>query len=288
VPITRRQILAATLAASAWRSQAYAATDGQAVFWRVEKPGRSENFLFGYVRIAASRARDIVRDGKKLVDQTERFIVNVPNINMPEAKAENLTPIWKVLSKPVADELRPILSGLSEIETIPGLMAILFLMGEGQTPVSPEHPTVGDEIARYAHSLGRELTSILSEEEMLLHWRPPDLAAVNRQVDEQSIAFLLELRRRVGPIGAHLEQLYSARRGDEISRINDEMDRAGIPMLRESLDSLEGALLDRLERLLYLPDAPGAFVALSLDMIIRKPDVLAWLRDDGYTVTPVS
>jgi hypothetical protein len=124
-----------------------------------------------------------------------------------------LPPIWKSIGRPVADDLRSALAGLPDgvpVEELSGFEVSWLLMGEGQTP---PNPYLADALARHSRSRGRPVAFLITEKEIREQfWRPRDPVALNNTIDEPKIAFLLDVRRRVGPIGAHLEQLYRARR----------------------------------------------------------------------------
>jgi hypothetical protein len=294
MPITRRQLLATVaLTASAWEPSVYAADRDQAVFWRVSMPSRKAHVLFGAVRIAASVVPEIVRDGKRLIDETQRVVVGVPNFQMPalDLPRRTLPPIWKSIGQPVADDLRSVLAGLPDgipTEELSGFEVSWLLMGEGQT--SPD-PYLADVLARHSRLRGRPVAFLISEKEMREQfWRPPDIAALNRLIDEPKIAYLLDLRRRVGPIGAHLEQLYRARRGEEIYRFTADIVRQGIPDLSTFFeeDGSRELAFDRLVGLLDSADAPASFVVLGLGLLTGDKGVLAKLRARGFTVTPIA
>jgi hypothetical protein len=292
--ITRRQLLATVaLTASAWEPGVYAADRDQAVFWRVSMPGRKAHVLFGAVRIAATVVPDIVGDGKRLIDETERIVVGVPNFEMTawDLPRGTLPPIWKSIGRPVADDLRSALAGLPDgvpVEELSGFEVSWLLMGEGQTP---PNPYLADALARHSRSRGRPVAFLITEKEIREQfWRPRDPVALNNTIDEPKIAFLLDVRRRVGPIGAHLEQLYRARRGEEIYRFTAEIANQGIPDPSAFIEEEEAGALafDRLLGLLDSTDAPTAFVVLPIGMLTGETGMLPRLRARGCTVTPIA
>jgi hypothetical protein len=294
MPVTRRQLLAAAalIASAAWKSRAYSASQEQAVFWRASKPGRSANVLFGYARIDASLVPEIVSDGERLIDETQRVVVAVPNFQVTvwDVPRGTLPPIWKSISQPVADELRSALAGLPDdapVEELSGIEVSWFLMGEGQT--APD-PYLGDVLARHSRSRGRSVAFLLTEQEIREQfWLQRDPVVWNNAIDEPKIAYLLDLRRRVGPIGAHLEQLYRERRGEEIHRFSAEIVKEGIPDPTMFIDQEKAAGLafERLLGLLEPAGAPASFVVLPIGMLTGETGMLARLRASGYTVTPI-
>ncbi|WP_394887615.1 hypothetical protein ACG873_22045 [Mesorhizobium sp. AaZ16] len=293
MPITRRQFLAvAALTVSVREPRAYAADQEQAVFWRAAMPGRNANVLFGYARIDASLVPDIVSDGKRLIDETQRIIAAFPNVEMTawDLPRRTLPPIWKSISRPVADELRAALAGLPDgvpIEELSGIEVSWLLMGEGQTP---PNPYLGDVLARHSRSRGRPVAFLITEKEIREQfWLPRDPIVLNDTIDEPKIAFLLDVRRRVGPIGAHLEQLYRARRGEEIYRFTAEIANQGIPDPSTFIEEEKAGALafDRLLGLLDSTDAPTAFVVLPIGILTGETGILPRLRARGCTVTPI-
>ncbi len=200
MPITRRQFLAiAALTVSAREPAAYAADRERAVFWHAAMPGRNANVLFGYARIDASLVPDIVSDGKRLIDETQRIVAAFPNVEMTawDLPRRTLPPIWKSIRQPVADELRAALAGLPDgvpIEELSGIEVSWLLMDEGQTP---PNPYLGDVLARHSRSRGRPVAFLITEKEIREQfWRPRDPIVLNDTIDEPKIAFLLDAPAR--------------------------------------------------------------------------------------------
>lgn len=248
--------------------------------------------LFGYAYISASAVPEIVEEGKKLVEQTQAFVSDVPNIELPTFNLEHkdATPILSILSRPAADELRSALADFLDdsvsIEKLPGLAVSAFLLEEG---ASSEPPPLGGVLADHAGFLGRPGAELISEEEFRQRiFHPPDIVTQNQLIGEPEIAFLLDLRQRVGPIGAHLDQLYRGRRIAELMQLTAEVDRRRLSPLTDFMNEAmyRHMLLGRLTSFLGLADAP-IFVALPIKVLPGPGGILSLLRARGSTLTPV-
>src|SRR5262249_32669764 len=80
--------------------------------------------------------------------------------------------------------------------------------------------------------------TVLLEASDVEHLRKPiDFARINQSVDGTTIEFLLDARRRVGPIGAYCERLYRERRGEELERFAKSMSDHGVPESQTYLDA---------------------------------------------------
>jgi hypothetical protein len=291
--IDRRKLLVlTTLTAlgSQWR-RAAAADDERSLFWRVTF-GNSSGILFGYERIAATLVPDIVKDGFRFIDGTKSMIEDLsPVVKFPPLHMDlnDATPLSKIVSQQTDDELQGIYAKnpqLAKMALASGLAVTLLLMGEGQTP---PNPSAGGTILEHGKTLNRPTTILVTDAEAQGLWNPPDLAALNKSIDEPKIRYLLDLRKQVGPIGAHLETLYRERRGEEISRFTADIRAHGIVSFASFLpaDRIRPLLLDRLEKTMAAGTV-DAFVLLPLGLLTGKDGILAALRVKGNTVTAVA
>ncbi|MGO8190111.1 hypothetical protein AB9F38_36050, partial [Rhizobium leguminosarum] len=66
-----------------------------------------------------------------------------------------------------------------------------------------------------------------------------------------SITYLLELRRRIGPIGAHFYELYKSLKSAEIARLGEEITSRGIVTPTDLIDAdkLRALLIERIANL---------------------------------------
>lgn len=292
--IDRRKLLA-LMAATAVVSPraAYAADDEHALFWRV-KVGDNSGILFGYERIAALRVPDVVKDGDRFIDETKGVLQDLsPVVKFPPIQIDRkqVVPLSKTLSKPVLNELRDVFAKVPQIGEMTNLLSgfetTTLLMGEGQTPSTP---SVGGVIADHARTLTRPTTQLISDTEAQSLWNPPDIVALNKSIDESTIKYLLDLRRQVGPIGAHLEKLYLDRKGEEINRFTADIRKHGIvsPSSFLSEEKMRPLLFDSLVKNLSANAAGSAFVFLPLGLLTGADGLLAKLRAAGHTVTAVA
>jgi hypothetical protein len=198
---------------------------------------------------------------------------------------KDVFPIWKVLGKPVAEELRAVmlLSRSSQIgplaEKLNGIEVCLLLMSEGQINSTASVPSPGGLMVDHARDLGRPTTALMQDAEVRKFWNPPDAVAVTRTIDESTIGYLLELRRAVGPIGAYQDRLYRERRGEEIVQFGEAL--ASHRLLNifgfVEVPGVRQVLLDRLVQLLAEKDAPTSFVFLPIDSLAGEDGTLTKL-----------
>lgn len=292
--IDRRQLLAlASVTAVGWNFKAFAAEDQPALFWRVNV-GKNSAILYGYERVAASVAPDVVKDGDRFIDDTKSMILDLsPVVKFPPIQVErnNTTPFSNAVSKETLVELRDAFAKIPPIAAMTDLLSgfeiTSLLMGEGQTP-SPA--SVGGVIAEHGRALNRPVALLVSDAEAQGLWNPPDIAALNKSIDEAKVRYLLDLRKQVGPIGAHLEKLYVARQGEEINRFTAEIRKHGIvsPSSFLTEDRMRALLLDRLVTALSASDAVAAFALLPLGLLTGADGLLAKLRAGGNAVTALA
>jgi hypothetical protein len=224
----RRQVMLSLFAATAFGRPDWASADeDRALFWRIKTRDNRSGIIFGYGRIAASLAPDIVEDGERVVEQTSRVVLDMNSFNFPPANVGKQPPLLPRLSPAVAAELRQVLGDKAgPLETATGFFVGFLLMAEGQISATP---SVGDVIINRAIALRRPITALLSEDEVKHLARPVDWAALNEAVDEKMITFLLDLRKQVGPIGTHSDTLYRTRKSAELYRFSASLAEHGVP-----------------------------------------------------------
>lgn len=292
--IDRRQLLAlASMTAIGWNFKAHAADDQPALFWRVNV-GKGSAILYGYERIAAAVVPDIVKDGDRFIDETKSVIQDLsPVVKFPAIQIERKStiPLSNTISKQTLAELHGVFARTPQIgsmtDLLSGFEVTSLLMGEGQTPSTP---SAGGTIAEHGKALNRPVALLITDAEAQGLWNPPDIAALNKSIDEAKIRYLLDLRGQVGPIGAHLEKLYFARQGEEINRFTAEIRKHGIPSPSSFLseDRMRELLFDRLVTELSAQDAVAAFALLPLGVLTGAEGLLAKLRAGGHAVTAVA
>lgn len=291
--VTRRKALGLALAAASTTVlPAWAASDDRAVFWQFGS-GNSASTIFGYERVAASLAPDIVAEGEKRA-AGKRLIQDFPaTVTLPPMKIDpSLPPVVGKLDAKTAAAFRAVVQQsfarlAPTVDRMPGIEATILLMGEGQTP---SNPTVGGTIAERARQAGRPVTVLISDTELKGMVMPPNLPALDKRIGQDTIAYMLDLRAKGGPIGRQFEQLYVARRGADILNLSTELSRRGVfnPNQMLQSDGIKYLLGSRLEAVLKGKDAAAAaFVLLPIEMLVGDAGVLAALRKRGNTVSAV-
>jgi hypothetical protein len=296
-PLTRRQTLWLTIAAfSSSALPAQAADDGRALFWQLDPPGSgARSVIFGYVRIAAALVPEIVDEGTKKAAAATRVIQDFhATVKMPSMQLgrEETTPIIEKLDGKTGAAFRAVIGKgfpklAATVDRMTGIEATMLLMFEGQTP---SNPTVGGTIVEGAAQAGRPATVLVADDELRTLFVPPDLASLDKAIGEETIAYMLQLRERTGPIGHHFEQLYQSREGGEIRRISDDLRKRGVfssGQLFES-DKVKALLIERMEAVLDGKNATSAFILLPLGTLLGDDGVLAVLRKRGHSVTPIA
>jgi len=265
-----------------------AANEDSSLFWRAKFPSQ-DLVLFGYLRVRADFFPEITAEGKRLIDQSKLVLIDMnPSLTLSTTKFKNsdLKPVFPGLAKPHQDELKTILStspARNTIEKISGFEASLLLLSEGQHFFGPDAPSIGLELANYGLSIGRAVKTLVSDGEMRSMQKPLTLEIVN-SVGPDSIAYLLDLRRRVGPIGGYLDELYKARKSAEIAILGEEIAAKGIFTPTDFMDA------DRIralfvERIANLPAGTNAFAILPIGLLSGPYSLLAELRSRGAEVT---
>jgi hypothetical protein len=290
--INRRTVLLAAGALLLSR-HARAADPETALFWSVTPSGRKGAVLFGYERIAPQLAPDLVKDGDAFVDACTRVVLDMPQairfptvgLGRPEIK-----PILQVVSPATADRLRIFLlatPAAAFVDRISGIEAMTLLMSEGQHVANS---TVAGIIVDYARSAAKPMDQLVSEQEMQSAWHPPDLARLNNGIGDDQIAYLLDLRNKVGPIGGHLEQLYRQRKGEEIARVTAELIGHGMisPSKFIHTDRVQGLMLDRAMAMLTAEADETRFMLFPLGILTGASGMLAAFKAKGAAVEPLA
>ena len=253
--------------------------------------GASASTIFGYARIAASLVSDIVDEGTKRAAAARRVIQDFPpSVRLPPMKIDpSLPPIVGKLDAKTADAFRGIVQQsfaqlVPTIGKMPGIEATMLLMAEGQTP---PNPTVGGTIAEHALHQGRPSTILISDAELRGMVLPPNWTVLDKRIGQDTIAYMLDLRAKGGPIGRQFEQLYAARRGGEIHSLAAGLSKRGAfsPAQALASDMIMAILAGRVEAALKGEEAASAFVLLPLDALLGEGGIVAALRKRGNRVT---
>src|SRR5262249_59686207 len=105
------------------------------------------------------------------------------------------------------------------------------------------------------------------------------------------IAFMLDVRRQVGPIGKHCEDLYRGRRPEELHAFARSMSEHGVPESQVFFEgeTLRELLLARLTAALSSqPAAEPAFCFLPIGVITGPDGLLATSRRRGISASAVA
>jgi hypothetical protein len=295
--LTRRRalglVLAASSAAGLRAGAAGEVSDDRALFWEFGS-GASASTIFGYSHIAASLVSDIVDDGTKRAAAAKLVIQDFPSrVMLPAIKIDpSLQPVVDRLDAKTASAFRTVVQQsfaqlAPTVDKMPGIQASMLLMAEGSTP---PNPTVGGTIVEGALKLGRPSTVLISDAELRSMASSPNLTAFDKRVSQDSIARLLDLRAKGGPIGRQFEQLYAARRGGDIHNLFAELTKRGVFIPSQILngDAIKYLLGSRLEAVLKKDAAASAFVLMPLDALVGDDGIIAALRKGGNSVTAVA
>lgn len=293
MPLTRRQFaaLAGMLCMPGiGRAQNTPPDDGKGVFWRA-KFVTHEAVLFGYARIRASFVPEMTEEGKRLVDRADLVLVDMnPALTLPTVKFRNtdIKPVFPGLAQPYQDEFRTVLGRAfpkARLEAMSAFEAALLLSGEGQQGFAADDPSIGLALANDGVARGKAVKTLISDDEMLRIYKPPDLETIN-SVSPAAIVYLLDLRRSIGPLGAYLDTLYKARDGEKIARVSADVMGKGVLTPSDFLDVKAAGKLF-VERLAELPAGTNAFATLPIGMLTGGFSILGDLRARGADVTAI-
>jgi hypothetical protein len=286
--IGRRTLLIATGCVLVSR-QVRAADDQIALYWTVSPPGRRSAVLFGYDRVAAALTPEIISDGVVLVDGCQRVVLDMPeDVKFPtvDLDRDRIKPILQVVAPSTAERLRKLLANstvASLADKLSGIEAMMLLVGEGHHNADI---TAGGTIVDHARAKRKPVDQLLSEPEIQSAWQPPDLATLNGGIGDGSIAYLLDLRDRVGPIGGYLEQLYRQRRAQEIERFTSDMKRHGVISASQfhQSDRLRNLAFERVFDLMTKQSDEQRFILFPLGVLTGPSGILAAFKAKGATV----
>ena len=271
---------------------------GRGLFWGVQSAAPA--VLYGYGRTSTVVAPDILGDGKRFVEQTQRLVGTMRDVSLattapaPPSIAPGGAPaLVGRLSAPVASRLRAVLAGdermARQAAQVSGAEVVAWLLTEGRAPAGP---SVHSALLDHARATDRPIFYLLSDEDVAELRRPPDLAAVDRAIDEKAINYLLTLRNTIGPIGRHQETLYAQRRSAALDRLEDEIAARGIPSLLRlgGLDEarMHALLAVRVEAVLKTPADGRALVLLPVAMLTESGGLLERLRRQGMEVATLA
>jgi hypothetical protein len=269
---------------------ALAADEENALFWTVTPPGRKGAVLFGYERIAATLTTEIMADGKALVGASQGIVMDMPqNVRFPAVNLNRgeIKPILQIVSLQTADRLRKFLAttpAAAQMDLLSGLEATTLLVGEGEHNADI---TVGGAIFDYSRTIGKRVDQLLSDADVQSAWRQPDIAALNNDIGEDTVSYLLNLHDRIGSIGGYLEQLYLQRKSEAIVRVTADINRHGVfsPSRLLQTDRIRDLMFERALNMMQETDKQR-FMLFPLGMLAGSSGLLAAFKAKGIVVTP--
>ena len=295
------RLLLGGLAAAGTRPALSAPDDDVGVFWNIEGPsetvggtaGGVHGILFGYQRIAAAALPEMVNDGVRFLKTVDHAVIDHPNLSKPVKLPDQLPPLLPTLRPELAQQVRAILlaAGLpaDKIDTLPSMVVLMVLLGEGAPPAEV---TVGGVLFEEAKALGKPVGTLMTEQETqhFLDQMGPDPAAVEAPLTNDTVSFLLQTRREVGPIGAHCVALYRDRKTGELHRFADDLGRQSIaPLLWRDPEAAGRFYIDTLAPRIVPALATGsAFFFINGGTLPSANGVLDRLRKQGARVTSLA
>jgi hypothetical protein len=294
--LNRRHFSAGLALLSVCRPGWAADNDERGLFWKVSRNGQPPAIIFGYERTAAAITADVVSDGNRFVDGAQRIVGAMPNFTMPrvDITKTGMPPLVSRLSPALAQRVRDIVAATpalaaSPIEHVSGIVFVTIVMLEGQTPAAA---TVGGTIAQHAQAASKPISYLLSIDDIKGVYRPPDLGAIDQQIDNGVVNYLLTLRDTIGPLGKYLETLYVARRAQDLKRVSDEMTARGVPRMEAITglppDQLQSLLSTRARDPLNQQASADTFLMLPLGTVTGGANLLGTLRQAGMEVSTVA
>jgi hypothetical protein len=279
--------------AAAAQNLAARASGGRGLFWEVQSTAPS--VLYGYGRTSTVVAPDILSEGKRYVELTQRIVGTRPNVTLAATSlARSGAPaIVDRLSPPVASRLRDVLSlddqMARQTEKVSGLEAVAWLSTEGRSPIGT---TVYSALLDHARAIQRPVFYLLSDQDMASLRSTPDLVADDKAIDEKMINYLLVLRATIGPIGKHQEILYAERRASALDRLENEMMVRGIPSLVRlggiDEERMHALLADKVEAMLKVPAGGRTLLLLPIAMLTGGDGMIERLRKQGIEVATLA
>lgn len=211
-------------------------SDDRAVFWEFGS-GASASTIFGCNRIAASWVSNFVDDGTTQTARAKRVIEDFPFEGSASGNQidPSLEPVVRRLDVKTAAAFRAIVfQSFAQLAPTVDKMASMLLMAEERTP---PNPTVGSAMAEGAVKLGGPPMVLISNTELRTMVFSPNLTALDKRIGQDTIASMLDLRAKGGPIGRQFKQLYVARRGADIHSLGAELIKRGVYVPSQMLNS---------------------------------------------------
>jgi hypothetical protein len=269
------------------------AKDDTGVFWTVEANG-ARGVLFGYQRVAATEAPEILADGERLLKGVNRIYVDHANIQKTvTVPNKELKPLLPSLRPDLAEQVRTIVLSLGvaqdQVDTAPAILMLMALIGEGAPATKV---TVAGTLFEQAKVLGKPASTLMNEAEtqQFLEMLGPGTNIAEFMLSDDAVEALLAIRHEAGPIGAHCVALYRARKIGELHQFSRRLEQQGIPpVIWRNPDAAARMYLDIIAPriLTALGGGPTLFFVNEGTFLIDH-GLLARLREQGAALTALA
>jgi len=270
------------------------ANDDTGVFWTIEGPGGNHGILFGYQHVAAEALPDMLQDGERLLKTVSRVHGDRGDVQKTITAPNNtLKPLLPALKPELAQQLRAIVLAFGvpqdQVDAAPSVLVLTALLGEG---APPPKVTIAGALFQQARALGKPADVLMTEPESqkFLELMVAESGAIDMAVSNDTIAALLDLRREVGPIGAHCVSLYRARKVRELHLFSRRLTQQGLPpLIWKNPDAAATMYLDLVAPRIVPRLADGAALFfLDGGTFLIEHGLLARLREQGARVSAIA
>ena len=294
MPIDRRAFLLAAGGVLIGRAALAGSVEEDGLFWIAATMGKPTTTMFGYARTAASAAPALVQEGEERARPCGVLVTDIPNVRLPliSINRNAVTAIASRVPTTLAARLSKAIDAAAPAmptrERLSGLEVVILLQGEGETP---PQPSVGGTIAEALQKTGQPFRCLLTPQEYVAGYSTPDLAALDRTIDADVVAFLLDQRDRVGPLGRYQEKLYVAQKIGDLARFTDDLRAHGVPSFKDysglAADRVEALIVERSLQTIQATAVPQ-FVMVPVAVLTGEQGVLARGRAAGLSFKRVA
>lgn len=276
--------------------------NSEAVLWRIDKVSVSSSFLFGTVHVIDSSLQTLSQATLAAIDAS-----NVVAVEAAETSRKSLTnamiqaqPLMvsndRELQRILADDELTVVENVLAKAGYPGRLALglkpwavtMFLADSPCQQQLQERglKPIDSLVLERAQANGARIVGLETTYEQYR-----SLASIPADLQAAWLKASIELHPRVDDISQTMSELYRFRRMDAAWTLTQEMaPHAGLD--DAMLTSLRGELVGKrnqrmLERALPLLDQGGAFIAVGAMHHTGSDGLVAKLRQQGFTVTPI-
>lgn len=276
-------------------------TNGQALFWKVEKPGARTSWLLGTIHLTDDRLATVVPNAMTAFEASDKVVLEIAELSRA-ALASALQKVGPMLVNPAGNGLDKALSEQEQARVRAVLeetglplqligyirpwyaYTLLSLPACERARASAGLPTVNSRLAQLATEKNKPVIGLETVEQQL--------AALGSLPEDQQIQLLhlaLKLSDRIDDLTETLVQLYVGRKIGAVMPLNLLLAReAGVP--ESAFQQFEVSILVKrnykmLERLTPLLSEGGAFVGVGALHLVGEEGLVTLLRKAGFTVT---